>query len=294
MAVEDLVFWPACVCLRPFLDHVKAAAAGGFTSMAIAAETVDQALQSGLSIGQVRRIAEDAGVPIRHFDTVTGWTPIRVPPWAVPEMRARFDVPIEKVLEICHALGITNLLAVAGYPPDTVPQERLVEGFANLCDSVADAGMWVDLEFMPVLGLPDLAAAWAIVGAAGRSNSGILIDTWHFSKSHSDGALLKSIPPRYLRSIQLSDGYVAQRGDNLFEDMIFSREFPGEGELPVLELLKTVAAGGNLKHVGSEVFSSRANAMSALEAGVHSGETTRAMLAQAGLETTVPASSHKS
>jgi sugar phosphate isomerase/epimerase len=277
---DDLVFWPACVSQRPFREHVEAAAAGGFTSMAIAGETYSE-LRAALSAGEIRRMAEDAGVPIRHLDTLTGWAPIRAPQWAPPRMLARFDIPLERSLEICADLGIKNIGAVAGYSPGRVPPDVLIEGFGDLCDRVAADGVWVDLEFMPILGLPDLAAAWAIVGGAGRSNSGILIDTWHFAKSGSSLRELDDIPPHHLRSIQLSDGYRDQRGASLFEDMLQWRDFPGEGELPVLEILRAMWNRGGLRSIGSEVFSLRANGMSAIEAGVHSGGTLRDTLAAA-------------
>jgi 4-hydroxyphenylpyruvate dioxygenase len=101
-------------------------------------------------------------------------------------------------------------------------------------------GSRVDLEFMPILGLPDLKAAWAIVQPAGRANSGILIDTWHVIKSGSDLALLQQIPAQHLRSIQLSDGYRDLRTDSLLMDMLLWRDFPGDGEFPVLEILRAV------------------------------------------------------
>src|ERR1700733_2330315 len=104
MTEINLVFWPACVRLKPFKDHVAAAVAGGFTSMAIAAETVRALQDSGVSINDMRRIAEDANVPIQHYDTLTAWAPIRVPPGASAEMRARFDVSLEESLDICEEL----------------------------------------------------------------------------------------------------------------------------------------------------------------------------------------------
>ncbi|SCF27518.1 hypothetical protein [Micromonospora mirobrigensis] len=72
----DLVFWSGSVRTRPFVDHVRAARAGGFTSMAVAADTYRAAIGSGLSPQAVIGMAEDAGVPIRHFEAFTDWAPI--------------------------------------------------------------------------------------------------------------------------------------------------------------------------------------------------------------------------
>jgi sugar phosphate isomerase/epimerase len=275
----DFVFWPACVRLRPFREHVDAAVAGGFTSLVVSTDSIDEAAQSGLSLLEMKRIAEDAGVPIRHYDSLTAWAPIRLPSWAPPRMRARFDVPMMRALDICDALHVTNIVAVAAFPRNTVDQDQLIEGFADLCDGVAKAGIRVELEFMPILGVPDLVTAWGIVRGSARKNSGIMLDTWHFAKSGSSIELLRSIPGEYLGSIQLSDGYVDLRGKDLFEDMTQWREFPGEGELPVLDLFKIASSVGKLRHVGPEVFSKRADTMAAREAGVRSGAAMRAILA---------------
>jgi len=194
-------------------------------------------------------------------------------------MRARFDVPLARALDICDVLRVTNIVAVAAFPRNSVDQERLIEGFADLCDLVAKAGIRVELEFMPILGVPDLATAWDIVRGATRNNSGLMLDTWHFVKSGSSIELLRSIPGEYLHSIQLSDGYADLRGKDLFEDMIQWREFPGEGELPVLDLFKIASSVGKLRHVGPEVFSKRADSMAAREAGTRSGAAMRAILA---------------
>jgi sugar phosphate isomerase/epimerase len=275
----DFVFWPACVRLRPFREHVEAAVAGGFTSLVVSTDTIDEAIQSGLSLAEMKRIAEDAGVPIQHYDSLTAWAPIRLPSWAPARMRARFDVPMTRALDICDVLHVTNIVAVAAFPRNSVDQERLIEGFADLCDLVAKAGIRVELEFMPILGVPDLATAWDIVRGATRNNSGLMLDTWHFVKSGSSIELLRSIPGEYLGSIQLSDGYADLRGKDLFEDMIQWREFPGEGELPVLDLFKIASSVGKLRHVGPEVFSKRADSMAAREAGTRSGAAMRAILA---------------
>jgi sugar phosphate isomerase/epimerase len=283
----DFVFWPACVRLRPFREHVEAAVAGGFSSLVVSTDTIDEAAQSGLSLPEMKRIAEDAGVPIRHYDSLTAWAPIRLPSWAPPRMRARFDVPMTRALDICDALRVTNIVAVAAFPRNLLDQDQLVEGFADLCDRVAKAGMRVELEFMPILGVPDLVTAWDIVRGSARKNSGLMLDTWHFVKSGSSIELLQSIPGEYLGSIQLSDGYAKLRGKDLFEDMIQWREFPGDGELPVLDLFKIASSVGKLRHVGPEVFSKRADSMAAREAGARSGATMRALLAQVGEGTAV-------
>jgi sugar phosphate isomerase/epimerase len=274
MKTFDLVFWPACVRLKPFSDHVKAAAAGKFDSLCVSYDVVQDVMATGLSLRDMRKMAEDASVLLRHFDSLTDWAPIRFASDEGPAARKRFDLSMDQALDICGELGVETITVVGGYQPGDVPLDPLVEGFGKFCDRAKAQNMWVDIEFMPIYGVRDLAAAWAIVGAAARPNSGILVDVWHFTKSESSFELLQSIPGQHLRSIQLSDGYLERRGTDMFDDTVFHRAFPLEGEMPAREVLAAMISKGHLVHIGSEVFSHEANAMSAAEAGRRSGETT--------------------
>jgi sugar phosphate isomerase/epimerase len=279
----DYVFWPASVRRYSFREHLDAAQAGGFTSLAIAPETYRQAISAGLSPREMVAIANDQGVALRHLDTLTDWAPMRVPLEINPELRERFDVSADECFAICEALGLKSILAVAGYDKDALPLAILIEGFGRLCDRAEQRGLWVDLEFMPFWGLPDLAGAWAIVDGAKRKNAGIMVDTWHFSKGNPDFELLRSLPGEQFVSVQVADAMNRQRGATLFEDTVRFREFPGEGELPVIEILKILYEKGHLRQIGPEVFSDEADSLSPLVAGKRSAASLSRVLQAAGI-----------
>ena len=86
-----------------------------------------------------------------------------------------------------------------------------------MCDKAAGIGVRADLEFMPFWGLPDLEAAWAIVGGADRANSGITVDTWHFSEGKPDADLLEALPGRRFVALQVNDGQLRQISGSLPE-----------------------------------------------------------------------------
>lgn len=277
----DFVFWPASVRTYGFREHLIAAHAGGFTHLAIDPITYRRARAAGLSGKEMVGMADDLGLVISHLDTVTDWAPIRVPGEVNEALRERFDVSADECFEIAEDLGLTDMLAVAGYDVGTVPHPVLVEGFGALCDRAHAAGIWVDLEFMPFWGLPNLEDAWAIVRDADRSNSGILIDTWHFPRGKLDLDLLRAIPDRFIASSQVSDATKEIRGSSLFEDTVRYRKFAGEGELPVREILEILLAKG-LRNVGPEVFSDEADRMTPEASGKRAGATLRATLLAAG------------
>ncbi len=283
MALLDLVFWPAPVRLLPFEDHVRAASAGGFSSLAIASTTYSEARARGLSITDMKRIAEDGGAPLRHFDTLTTWAPVQLDYPFDKELSERVNTTIDRGLDICAELGLVQILATAGYLKGGVALQQLIDGFGNLCSRAAKVGIWVDLEPMPFFGCDTVAAAWAVVGGAAQGNSGILMDTWHFYKAEQTLDAIADIPGRYFHTMQINDAPIAQISDTLIEDTIKYRRWPGQGELPVTEFIQAVFAKGGLAAVGQEVFSLEADQMPPEVAGRIAGETTWAALKKAGI-----------
>ncbi len=280
----DLVFWPGSVRSRPFEDHVTAAAAGGFTSMAIAPDSVKEAATRGKTLRDLVAMAESAGVPIRHLDTITDWAPVRYPAWVKGDLLDRFDVSMDEGLAMAEALEVETILAFPGFDmSEAAPLEVLADGFGRLVDRAADIGAAVQLEFAPMLGVPNLASAWDVVHASGRPEAGLMIDVWHFFKGGIDLDLLASIPAQHVWSVQVSDGWLVASDDSLLVDGLFHRTFPGEGELPIVQVLRIVARKGNLRMVGPETFSAEADDLTPSDAGMRDGDGTRAVLSAAGV-----------
>jgi sugar phosphate isomerase/epimerase len=247
-----------------------------------------EATRNGLTATDLLEMAAETGIALRHLDTVTGWAPIRFPSGAGADIVERFDFSMEEVLDIASSIEADTLLAFPAYDHGVVPLQVAVEGFANLCDRAEEAGLWVNLEFAPMLGLPNLADAWEVVRLADRPNSGIMLDTWHFARGDADLGLLRSIPGERLRDVQLADGARIPRGNSLLEDCVRFRMFPGEGDLPIIEPLRIIYGKGSLRSIGPEVFSDSADALSAEEAGRLSGTSLRHSLTSAGIRARSP------
>jgi sugar phosphate isomerase/epimerase len=277
----EMVFWPGSAYVRSFEEQLVVAQAGGFTSFALTPECYRATTGRGISARDMKSMAEDCGVPIGHIDTVTGWAPVRVPPGASDVVRARFDIPLDDILSMADLFDTRTMLAVAGFEAGSIETERLCEAFAELCDEASARGMWIDLEFMPFLGIPDIGAAWAIVEGAGRPNAGIMLDTWHFFAGRPDFEVLDRIPGGRIRSIQLADFALPLRGADLFEEAIRYRRIPGEGTLPLARLIAMVAAKGQFRSVGPEIFSDDCDCLASAELGRRLGRAVRDVLAEA-------------
>jgi hypothetical protein len=79
-----------------------------------------------------------------------------------------------------------------------------------------------------------------------------------------------------------------QRGSTLFEDTVRFRKFPGERQLPVVEILKILHEKGHLRHIGPEVFADEADELSPAAAGKRSAESLGRVLEAAGIPRSEP------
>jgi sugar phosphate isomerase/epimerase len=130
-------------------------------------------------------------------------------------------------------LGVTRLNTLSF--DEDIP--RSVEQFAKLADMASDAGMELMLEFTPSKRINDFATALEVRRQIDRPNVRILVDTMHFARSNSDPAQLAEADPEAIGYVQLCDAPRRQRFATYSEEGLFERMIPGEGELPLGEIL---------------------------------------------------------
>jgi sugar phosphate isomerase/epimerase len=280
----ELLFWPGSLGRRGYDALLTAAQAGGFPRMAISPLTISDLLTSGIGAEQVLSQARDHGVTLTQLDGVASWAPSAGSAHTSSGLRARFAFSADQCLEMCTALGLDSILAAGVFDLGAHPLEVLVGSFGRFCDAAATRGIRVELEFVPIWGIPDLATAWEIVRRADRPNAGLLVDTWHLQKGSSnfeaDLLLLESIPAGQLANLQLADATCSPEADALFDQNRF-RRFPGDGELAVGRIARIIAAKGGLRRIGTEIFGRVIDDLSAEEAGRRSAAASRSVLALA-------------
>jgi sugar phosphate isomerase/epimerase len=259
--------WNGTVRALPFAEQVAATAAAGFDQLSVTPLDWTHWVGSGLGSHEMRAIAADHGVQLSHLDPLTRWTM----PWQPTNLdRGKYPLPYfafetEDFLRIAEAIGATSFSAIATAPLGRNPIDRLTEDYARLCDRAAQSGLVCELEFIPLdWSIPDLTTAWQIVRDAGRPNSGIVLDLWHFVRSGSTIEQLRAIPGSSITSVQLADATAqVPPGRDLVDDCLLHRVPVGEGDMPIDEILSVLADLGALRRVGPEYFSRELDAMSA-------------------------------
>ncbi|MEY3146954.1 MAG: hypothetical protein RL688_173 [Actinomycetota bacterium] len=123
-------------------------------------------------------------------------------------------------------------------------QARTTERYQQVCELAEPHGIKVVCEFLPIFPLNTLSMAADIVGTSGVSNGGVLIDNLHLSRSGSSIDDVKAMPIELFPYLQICDAPAQCPIDfaGLLDEALNGRLCPGEGSLPIVELLKAVPA----------------------------------------------------
>lgn len=141
-------------------------------------------------------------------------------------------------LDVLAELGVP-LINVVSLDPDLA---RSFDQFAALTELAAQRNIGTVVEPVPSLTVGDLATALDAVKHVGRPDFRLLIDTMHLVRSDAGAADLAAVDPGCIGYAQLNDTTLAPRIDNYLEEAMFERMVPGEGELPLHDLLSALPA----------------------------------------------------
>jgi sugar phosphate isomerase/epimerase len=145
------------------------------------------------------------------------------------DSRATWTADLEAMAE----LGIPRINSVS-FEPDF---QRNVDQYGLLAEIAASFHIETLLEFVPVFAVADLSTAHAIVREVDRPDFRLLIDTMHVGRSGATAADLAAIDPALIGYIQLCDAPLRPQIPDYLEEAMFERMVPGEGELPLLQML---------------------------------------------------------
>jgi sugar phosphate isomerase/epimerase len=147
--------------------------------------------------------------------------------------------PGDRLVDTAARLGARHVL-VASRRADAA---WVTDRFAQLCQRAAATGLGVVLEFLPIFGIRSLSDALRIVMAADQPNGGVLVDSLHLARSGGSPADVCQVRPGLLPYIQIADAPALPPDASLpglLDEAIHGRSLPGEGELPLRDLVRAV------------------------------------------------------
>jgi sugar phosphate isomerase/epimerase len=162
------------------------------------------------------------------------------------------DSALQRIIEIAAELNARYALVI-GMDPEP---SRVADRFGRLCERAASGGIRPVLEFMRFTSVRTLADALEIVQAAGHPAGAVLIDMLHLARSGGGPQDLLGIDPDLLPYAQICDAPAEPPGEEpglLIAEALQGRLLPGEGALPIEEILSRLPAG---RPLSCEILSS--------------------------------------
>ncbi len=151
-------------------------------------------------------------------------------------LRPRLEVEsFRPAFEFAAAVGASHALATCATPD----RGLLLEQAVAAAELAVEYGVNINLEFTKMGSLPTLQDAISLVRDADRPNLGIALDALHWARS---GGTITDIHDAgsAIRHVQLCDALLENPWPTLMDEAMHGRLMPGEGALPLADLLRAV------------------------------------------------------
>ncbi|AYM65306.1 4-hydroxyphenylpyruvate dioxygenase [Agrobacterium fabrum] len=228
-----------------FPEKLAAIAKAGFSGVEI---FENDFLTYDASPREVKALAADHGLDITLFQPFRDFE-------GMPEPhRARAFERAERKFDIMGELGTDLMLICSNVSPVSLGGiDRAAADFHELGELAAKHGVRVGYEALAWgRHISDHRDAWEVVRRADHANVGIILDSFHTLSRKIDPNSIRSIPGDKIFIVQLADAPLIDM-DLLYWSRHF-RNMPGEGDLPVVDFMRAVAATGYSGPLSLEIF----------------------------------------
>ncbi len=273
---DDLVFNTTNIVNAGLHETVEAAVAGGYRGITVWPQDIDRAEARGLPLADARAFIEDHGLVVTEIDPLLAWSEQALP---APGEAMIELAPVDRFFEIGEALGATGINVAQGFG-QSLDYDTAAADLAVVCRRAAEHGLDVCFEFLPWTGVPDVTHGLDLVTRTGCDNARIMFDSWHFYRGARDFEALRAIPGARIGATQWSDA-PAQPGKILPVEAMTARRLPGEGDAPLVELVRALDAIGSTAPIGVEVIASEHDDMPPAEVGRRTAAAMRSIRAEA-------------
>ncbi|TGQ34327.1 sugar phosphate isomerase/epimerase and 4-hydroxyphenylpyruvate domain-containing protein [Mesorhizobium sp. M00.F.Ca.ET.216.01.1.1] len=226
-------------------EKLAAIAAAGFDGVEI---FENDFLAFDGSPAEVGRMIRDHGLEITLFQ------PFRDFEGMPEQQRSRAFDRAEHKFDLMQELGTELMLVCSNVSPLAVGGiDRAADDFCDLGERAKRRGLRVGYEALAWgRHISDHRDAWEIVRRANHPNIGLILDSFHTLARRVDLESIRAIPGDRIFIVQLADAPLIDM-DLLYWSRHF-RNMPGEGDLPVVDFMRAVAATGYDGPLSLEIF----------------------------------------
>ncbi|MEH7385942.1 TIM barrel protein [Bacillus sp. JJ1521] len=141
-------------------------------------------------------------------------------------------------MEVAAELGGRHILSSIW----TEDRNFAVERFAEICDLAKPFGLTVELEFVPIASVKNLAETLDILHTANRENAGLMLDIHHFHRSKDRVEDLDSVPREWFRYLHLCDAPldIPDSQEEMTRILREERSYVGEGGIDIASIVNRI------------------------------------------------------
>ncbi|MBX3500797.1 MAG: sugar phosphate isomerase/epimerase and 4-hydroxyphenylpyruvate domain-containing protein [Alphaproteobacteria bacterium] len=228
------------------------------------------------SPADVRRICGDLGLgivtlqPFRDFEGMQGL------------QRERAFARAERKFDVMAELGCDLLMLCSNVSPDALGGiDRAAADLRELGERAARRGLRIAFEALAWgRHINDYRDAWEAVRRADHPAVGLVLDSFHMLARKTDLGAVRAIPGDRIFLVQLADAPLLQM-DYLSWSRHY-RNFPGQGDLPVLDFMRALTLTGYDGPLSLEIFNDQFRAGSARSVAIDGHRSLRFMFDQLG------------
>jgi 4-hydroxyphenylpyruvate dioxygenase len=206
---------------------------------------------------EVRQRAEQLGLKILTLQ------PFRDFEGMPDNQRARAFARAERKFDVMQELGCDLLMICSNVSADSLGGiDRAAADLRELGERAAKRGLRIAFEALAWgRHVNDYRDAWEAVRRADHPAVGLVLDTFHILARRTDLSAIRAIPRDRIFLVQMADAPLLQM-DYLSWSRHF-RNFPGQGDLPLLDFMSALAATGFDGTLSLEIFNDQFRAGSA-------------------------------
>jgi sugar phosphate isomerase/epimerase len=205
-------------------EVVRSAAAAGYDLVSLWAQppaAYDAALMTPALEAECRRVMADTGVALFSLEVFN-------------LVSTEANDSYRPALELGARLGAKAALAFHFHGAQ---RAAAADVLADLAEIAGEYGLALNLEPVAMGQTATLAQARDLIRASG-ADVGILFDTWHLIRSGCGVEQIREIEPGLIRYVQVNDGLARIPEEAMIAESLEERLYPGEGEFPLVELLR--------------------------------------------------------
>jgi sugar phosphate isomerase/epimerase len=141
-------------------------------------------------------------------------------------------------MEVAAELGGRHVLSSIW----TDDRNFAIERFYELCDQAKQFGLTVNLEYVPIASVFNLAGALDVLRTVKRENAGLMIDTHHFHRAGDKVEDLDAVPREWFHFAHLCDASaeIPAEKEEMTRILREARLYCGEGGIDIASILNRI------------------------------------------------------